>query len=104
MSEIKHTPGPWEAEEFCEGGNVAFVRIGNITVDGSYRGGESDALSLADARLIAAAPDLLAALKKVMESSQESPPDTVQGWEDILEKTRNAGAFARAAIAKALGS
>jgi hypothetical protein len=62
----QHTPGPWKAVELTPGGGTAVVRIGGIVVEGMYRGGENDPLTLADASLIAAAPDLLAALQGVL--------------------------------------
>lgn len=55
------TPGPWVATEYEIGCGSAFVRIGSMTVSGTYRGGEEDTLITEDARLIAAAPELLAA-------------------------------------------
>jgi hypothetical protein len=65
MSEVKHTEGPWEAVEYEPGGGVGMVHIGDITIAGVYHGGDSDELSFADARLIAAAPDLLEACKEM---------------------------------------
>jgi len=57
----KHTPGPWEwewlrSERFALNGN------GGDEVIGTFRDGGMD-IGEADARLIAAAPDLLEALK-----------------------------------------
>ena len=80
----KHTPGPW-----------TFVHEGGI--DGGYFiDAKEDVVVLprgrlneADARLIAAAPDLLAALKAVMEAAEKWSPAIDQG---------------RAAIAKAEGT
>lgn len=63
--DTKHTEGPWEVIEY--GPNAGAVRIGEIIVEGAYRGGDSDVLSLVDARLIAAAPELLEALMLVEE-------------------------------------
>lgn len=91
----EHTPGPWEAVEYTEGGNSAFVRIGNITVEGSYRGGDSDTLSIADARLIAAAPDLLEALQALLVRVTKGYDGLPQG---------HGVRIAAAAIAKATGS
>jgi len=56
MSESKHTPGPWEAIPVgpAEGWGVVAV---NPIIDSSITG-----MSEANARLIAAAPDLLEAL------------------------------------------
>ena len=70
MSEaVKHTPGPWEARTFLfMGGHKLADRIchvGSSTSLGPSRAHESEA----NARLIAAAPDLLAALVAVEESA-----------------------------------
>jgi hypothetical protein len=82
----KHTPGPWHAvdDNFVEAENGATV-IDQINDDLSEL---SDEEISANARLIAAAPDLLAALRKL------------EIW---LECTDNAEAleYTRAAIAKA---
>jgi hypothetical protein len=83
-----HTPGPWEAQDgevVCKSGDVADVYGFHETEKG------------ADARLIAAAPELLAALKGAI---------TVMEWLDTLRHTDpNFPALdnARSAIAKAEG-
>lgn len=78
----KHTPGPWYADKlqdrnayniFQYGGTSALLTIGGIGSDVE-----------ANARLIAAAPDMLNALKLIVESGD-----------------RAAVEIARAAIAKA---
>lgn len=63
-----HTPGPWEAERYTDaaGAMPAMYRVNFLDVDGCH-GTLTDRLEDADARLIAAAPDLLAALLKVRE-------------------------------------
>jgi len=84
----KHTPGPW-----------TFVHEGGI--DGGYFiDAKEDVVVLprgrlteADARLIAAAPDLLAALKLLVAFGEGSFAQAVGAWEQ-----------ARAAIAKAEGA
>ena len=68
MSETKHTPGPWEVEEH-ENGDIETSVCGLVKT--TYRSGPSGGLdlkqmkeeALANARLIAAAPDLLGALQ-----------------------------------------
>jgi hypothetical protein len=95
---MKHTPGPWEATD-----------RGDVLIDGESMmiPGTSSAEIRANARLIAAAPDLLLTLKDLI------------GWIDIsgLAKTKDGGcgpfaykgteyevvSNARAAIAKAEG-
>ncbi|WLS01696.1 hypothetical protein [Shinella oryzae] len=66
---VKHTPGPWEARTFSVmGGHKLADRIchvGSSTSLGPTRAHESEA----NARLIAAAPDLLAALIAIEESA-----------------------------------
>ena len=82
----KHTPGPWL---YWRSERVARFFID--AHDGSLIA--EDALE-ADARLIAAAPDLLASLKEMLE---------VYGWDDRL-RSLNMLERAKAAIAKAEGS
>ena len=94
IEEIKHTPGPWEA---C--GKAVHAETGREIVFGSHntRSG-SDEEQRANARLIAAAPELLEACREVAE------------WLDLLKQNYPdmAGLIrgcrkARAAIAKAEG-
>ncbi len=59
MSE-QHTPGPWHAKPSMHGKKYKYVQIGK---DESYTTLE---VLPADARLIAAAPDLLEALRAVV--------------------------------------
>ena len=87
---MKHTPGPWT---FVQGGSGNFptwnVRIGSNLITLPFAS-SMDTLD-ADARLIAAAPDLLEALNDILNG---------HGDPDIPEA---ALAKARAAIAKATG-
>ena len=68
MTDAKHTPGPWAVEEDFNDGeelvgfNIISVPSGNEVVSNEGISGNSDE-DRANARLIAAAPDLLAALK-----------------------------------------
>jgi hypothetical protein len=84
----KHTPGPWKIvpswhDWIVEGPNGEEI----IWQDGNYN---TPTISIEDARLIAAAPDLLEALKEVY---------------DWCYPTDSAWAIkARAAIAKATGA
>ena len=92
-----HTPGPWEVIEAPEGtrtffrvqsgGGLPIARVSHyIADDGEYiDGGE------ANARLIAAAPDLLDALKNAVKVLERKAPDSL----DLIE--------ARAAILRAEG-
>lgn len=62
MSEFKHTPGPWEVLEasWDEDGNVRYSLAGIKQA------------SVADARLIAAAPELLEALQEVFSDADKA--------------------------------
>jgi len=86
---MKHTPGPWVATH--ANGNDFIVKAGDIEVvagcgcyGSPYMRGNPDA----DARLIAAAPDLLAALHGVLR---------------VADRATDEFDAARAAIAKATG-
>ncbi|WP_404927116.1 hypothetical protein [Mesorhizobium sp. ORM16] len=71
MSEAKHTPGPWRIDAGYEGlviiGKPAWKRSGEwciATLDDLL--GDHDDEAQANARLIAAAPDMLAALQAIV--------------------------------------
>lgn len=85
----KHTPGPWIAKEYtCHAATTIIAADGTPVAETSGFGRMSNDC-VADARLIAAAPELLAALEILLESG-----------------TLNAGsrAIARSAISKATGA
>ena len=89
----KSTPGPWEVNgsgeyEICELDTVTITANHDISDDGPER-------VMADARLIAAAPDLLAALEELSEY--------IDGYFDMDQLGNERLASARAAIAKAKG-
>ena len=86
-----HTPGPWKWED---DNHVLWAQGGKKVIDaapyeGMWLAGENEE---ADARLIAAAPDLLEALQDCLEN-------TGGGWisAGVIDR-------ARAAIAKATGT
>ena len=88
----QHTPGPWRAVPTTRAGNGLAWR--DIVSDGTafapfYVAGALDC----DAALIAAAPDLLAALQNILLCDEAQD----------LESMANALQDARAAIAKATG-
>ena len=93
--ETKHTPGPWFMETWSKfnGEQVtqvsAFSEYGNRTMQAIVNSGNSEA----NARLIAAAPDLLEALKEIVSAADGD------GWNQLDAGLRKA----RAAIAKATG-
>lgn len=86
---MSHTPGPWHVdgvEIIADGGRCIVWELGQSLEDRT-----------ADAALIAAAPDLLAALKTIAANSDEE-----NEW-DAVEKLHANLAAAEAAIAKAEG-
>jgi hypothetical protein len=90
----QHTPGPWKAEGWE---NLVVNSADGYTMT-LAAGGKWAVLSelKANARLIAAAPDLLAALREVAGLWEDS--DKTNGLAEIMARS------ARAAIAKAMGS
>lgn len=93
---MSHTPGPWTVQgqavlsdrPYPEWKQIAGVRIGNAD-NWSDPEGESNA------RLIAAAPELLAALKELVHYDEGSSEQGSYGYE-VLQLCKNA-------IAKAEG-
>lgn len=100
----KHTPGPWTVEDIgtdClfirgnvpqEGANAElreyYSNIATVTQRGAhprYGGGIERATTLANARLIAAAPELLEAMKKRVKNAEE------RAFEDWLARERPSG-------------
>lgn len=99
MGDTKHTPGPWNAVEL-EDGNIV---TGNTRHCGNVCELDLGAESAANARLIAAAPELLEALEKCEQALSayqvECGPVMTSGI-DAEEVTK----AARAAIKKARGA
>jgi hypothetical protein len=99
--EVKHTPGPWIEKEWTECLTI-FPHKGNedepgyplATVHKDPKHGFTADRARANARLIAAAPDLLAALENLLNPIEK-------GWkvDDMTVRIEEA----RAAIAKARG-
>lgn len=90
----KHTPGPWQVRPStneitnADHGSLPFAIVAGYTLIGAtYENGK-------DARLIAAAPELLEALLEYKRLYEEVQP--AGGWQGVYE----AG---NAAIAKAIG-
>ena len=87
--EKKHTPGPWEVRKTASGN--PFIYAGQLNVAGvaMVRAGVDSATAEANARLIAAAPELLEALIQAV------------AWIEGEITAVNALSKAHAAIAKA---
>lgn len=60
-----HTPGPWRADKYCIWAGEKFIAGTKTGIGESEQG--------ANARLIAAAPALLAALEALVERGTDSP-------------------------------
>jgi hypothetical protein len=95
---MKHTPGPWRASQDEDTRGNPTWRIDSPTVSLiaslSYANAGERAEGIHDAHLIAAAPELLAALEVVMEPFSKFSDDNL-----LFDWMRQA----RAAIAKAKG-
>jgi len=95
---MTHTPAPWFAEP--QGKRNWIVKsddYGTIVHRNCYPDENVDRSVEADARLIATAPDLLAALKETLEAIEIVTPDAPEPLPDSVI------AKARAAVAKAEG-
>ena len=104
MNETKHTPGPWKAEN-CGNGLIVTCKAENDPETWSYDGKLNHRPNIAtinnmrldagaNAALIAAAPDLLAALETLTARAAQHLPQnaTSEGIEncDILAAARSA--------------
>lgn len=115
---MAHTPGPW-AYELEYGPNITesprittVARCANYVIGlpseypgGNYRDGDPCGDEESDARLIAAAPDLLEALQSVwlwMENQADAQSKGGHATFDLMA-LREQRDIARAAIAKATG-
>lgn len=107
MTESKHTPGPWTLEDWPHELECMGARLGARAVAGADRispavvwGGIRE--SEANARLIAAAPDLLAALKvaELAINPRDRGGISLHDWGSRL---KGATTVVLAAIAKAEG-
>jgi hypothetical protein len=83
----KHTQGPWAVNEFCASGEVSeyhiFIEPNIAVIERKVKG--SDQCDMADAQLLAAAPDLLEALKEARTGLvwyQMRHPESVDGSDD----------------------
>jgi len=92
---MKHTPGPWTIEADAEkaGRHPLHDNRHVVAQSGTVCDLRDQPAQAADARLIAAAPDLLAALKRA-----------ARVFEDLRHCKLNAGVRARLGSAPALGA
>ena len=88
----QHTPGKW-----AEAGMLILDDDGNMLAEVFYDG--PDGHGEANARLIAAAPELLAALKQIAERPYAEPEDADNLHNEVNDIIR----MARAIIARAKG-
>ena len=84
----KHTPGPWKADDK---GKAVFIPLRahhceQLGMQVGFVSWEDDKESLANARLIAAAPDLLEALKRAHTWLQGSEPGRAQYLGEVIAK------------------
>lgn len=110
---MKHTPGPWEVGGPYPGVSVIVCVDGGrggpdpepptyepIAILDQRKNGEQSKQALVDARLIAAAPELLAACKALLDKGPDCGCEAeghVCGWPTVKQQ-------AAAAIAKAEGT
>lgn len=104
MSKNAHTPGPWQVGGTRHSGNLELgrdTRLHMVGPDGDYVAAVFFDMvtgrGLKDARLISAAPDLLAALEMVRDADEDNKRDGNDGIPGI------ARAKIDAAISKAKG-
>lgn len=101
----KHTPGPWQWRPIMDGFYHELVGADDMRVhsDGSACGEYGPDIDVAgpDARLIAAAPDLLSALERINELTCFAAKENVSARLMALQQI---GVATRDAIRKATGS
>lgn len=91
-----HTPGPWKAERHDGAGNIIIdtdtpVDRGRLGIASVRRASNADHEVEANARLIAAAPDLLAACEAAIVEfkaqgqalGEYTPPEMVDTWNKV---------------------
>lgn len=101
-----HTPGPWVLDFSTQTGWAIWadprlhgdMRRGAVVIAADLRGGKQDE---ANARLMAAAPDLLAAAQLLVDAYRKGEENgSSMDWSDVDQ----AWEAAKAAIAKATGT
>ena len=91
----KHTPGPWEAAKRCNAVYAGAQCVANLT---EVTTGVEAEEGRANALLVAAAPDLLAACKMLMGVAEWADRNRKRSIVDVCDWSR-----VRAAVAKAEG-
>lgn len=89
-----YTPGPWQVTASIVDGNFTVYELENT------QGAESEAEAEANARLIAAAPELLEALKEIHKLWCCPAPHRLKDWSARCDVMAD---YARTAIARAEG-
>ena len=103
-AEAGPTKGPWKTDPEC--GNESVIDAGGFLIaDCAIFGPKADpARNRANARLIAAAPDLLAALYELLAAEEgwsSTTPDGIEAYAASEKRFEDAKAAARAAISRA---
>ena len=101
MSNAKHTPGPWRVS--LSDDTVVIDAHGRevAMIDGDYNRPDEWPIMEANTRLIAAAPDLLATLERLLHLDDSYGPFGGEIYQDRIDR---AWEKARAALAKAKGA
>lgn len=106
MSNAQHTPGPWSVDENVNGIHIMQDNPGSVDLKVARIAGRADD-SIANAWLIAAAPDLLDACQAMIrwdDAEKNARPfdeDFGKGFYDRMDMCAEAFAKAREAITKA---
>lgn len=95
MSELKHLPAPWEIDgEFDDGLTVDILHDGFPIAEVQPHGGEDldawDETSIANARLIAAAPVLCRALVEIRTIKERIPFDSADAATECIRIAKEA--------------
>jgi hypothetical protein len=95
MEKTKHTPGPWRTD-FNSYDNQwrVYEKNGPPIINSLFK--PSGEIGEANARLIAAAPDLLEACEVLLKAAPELWGDDIEKWPRLMDRVE-------AAIAKAEG-
>ncbi len=100
--ELEHTETPYEIIELGE--EAAAIRVGRIVIEGQYNGGDSDLLSIGDAKFIVRACNSHDALAEYFHASKSlqltigHPEAVAEGERKAVERYEAATKAAHAAI------